>query len=91
MAHAGDEPALGGIGLLGHLLGMLKRRIGTTVRVDLLLQQPVLAFRFLLGDGPALVGQHQPPGSHCGKQHQPGTNLEKQVGARRGAVHQWAR
>ena len=60
---------------LGDLARLLQLQVGVVVRLDLAQQQAGLAVRFLLGDGAALVRQHQPPGHDRERQQQRGIDL----------------
>ena len=66
VAQADQIAALGEVGGLGHLLGLLQRRVGAAVGLDLAQEQRRLARRFLLRHAAALVRQHQEPGEDAG-------------------------
>ena len=75
--HTGHVARLGLTRVLGHLLGALQRGVGALVGVDFLLQQLGLSLRFVVRHAPAFVGQHQPPGPHCGQQSKQRKHLDE--------------
>ena len=85
VAQAHDVPALGLAGGFRDLLGLLQLGVGALVRVDLVHQQVGLAARFLLGDAPAVLRQHEQPGGDAGddgedEEDSPQRRLEELLG-----------
>ena len=61
VTEANDVAALGPVGRLGVLLGLLQCRIGAAMGADFLEQQRRLPRTLLLGHPPAVIGEHQEP------------------------------
>ena len=70
VAEAHQIAALGEVGGLGHLLGLLQGGVGAAVRLDLAQEQAGLARRLFLRHAPALMRQHQEPGEDAGNDHE---------------------
>ena len=77
VADGGDVAALGLVGLVGRLLGLLQLAVGDAVRSDFAYQQMGLAVGFLLRHLPALVREHQPPAHHAHDQQQGRKDLDE--------------